>query len=131
MVDCLLSRHIGIRHGHELTGNESRVTEVKNVEWPDLLPIVDDEPPATVITSARWSDDGKTLTVRGVTSDNAETASVTVNGKPAKDSDYNFHRWEVALEANKTTKEVVATAKDAAGNEEKTPHRITVPAQGD
>ena len=43
---------------------------------------VDDLPPATMIRSVRR--DGGKIIVSGVTTDNGEIASVTVNGKPAK-----------------------------------------------
>ena len=38
-----------------LTGDESRVAEVKDLKWPKLLDPVDDVPPVTVITSIRRS----------------------------------------------------------------------------
>src|SRR5262249_53621769 len=36
-----------------LTGDESVVGEVRNVAWPKLLDMIDDLPPATIVTSVR------------------------------------------------------------------------------
>jgi hypothetical protein len=109
-----------------LTGDESRVAEVRNIAFPKLLDQVDDLPPATVITSATRSAGGKLL-VRGTTSDNGKVKKVLVNGREAKALTANFAEWEVILEAKKTRRvKLTAYAEDAAGNVEKRPHVIVV-----
>jgi len=114
-----------------ITGSESAVAEVHDVEFPQLLDPVDDLPPATVILSpARGHTaklDGDILVVRGTTTDNGRTRKVIVNGVPAKDVDYNFHRWEARLTGIQPGKlEIVARAEDESGNVEQTPHKLTV-----
>ena len=108
-----------------LTGDESEVTEVQNVDFPKLLDPIDDEPPATMITR-HWMEDGK-LVVEGTTTDNVETRQVTVNGVAARDVDYNFHRWRVRLDAALV---LTAFAVDAAGNRERTPHVLRIKGSG-
>ncbi|MBA4064289.1 MAG: hypothetical protein C0501_11370 [Isosphaera sp.] len=105
-----------------LTGNESRVTEVKGVAFPQPPAIADDLPPATVVTRV-IRESGKLL-VRGSCADDGTVAKVTVNGKDAKATAGNFAEWEVALDAG-TTK-IEARAEDAAGNVEQTPAVVTV-----
>jgi hypothetical protein len=104
-----------------LTGNESRVAEVKDVAFPQQPAIVDDLPPATVITNV-VKKDGK-LVVRGTTADNGPVKKVTVNGKEAKSLAANYSEWEVTLDA---AAELKALAEDAAGNVEKTPMVVKV-----
>lgn len=99
-----------------LTGNESRAAEVKDVSFPKFPQPADDLPPATVITRVSQKD-GKVL-VRGSTIDNGTVKRVTVNGKEATVTAANFAEWEVTLDA---TGELKAVAEDAAGNVEKTP----------
>jgi hypothetical protein len=109
-----------------LTGHESRVTEVKNIEFPKLLDPVDDLPPATVITHARRLDGNKVL-VRGTTSDNGTVKRVLVNGKPARPVAANFAEWEITLEGvPKGGLKVQAHGEDAAGNVEKRPHLLVI-----
>jgi hypothetical protein len=113
------------------TGDESRVAEVKDVEFPKLLDPVDDLPPATIITSPAMGSPAKlaggTLIVRGTTSDNFLTRRVTVNGIEAQSVDFNFHQWEARLSGVKPGKLVLeAKAEDAAGNLELTPHRLEI-----
>jgi archaellum component FlaG (FlaF/FlaG flagellin family) len=95
---------------------------------------VDDLPPATVITdpaagaTARLVDG--VLVIRGTTTDNTRSVRVVVNGVEARDVDFNFHQWEAkltGLEPGQLT--LTATAEDAAGNREQTPHRISVVVQ--
>jgi hypothetical protein len=105
-----------------LTGDESRVAEVRDVDFPRLLDPVDDLPPATVITHLTQQPDGKLL-VRGTTSDNGTVTKVLVNGRQTRAITANFAEWEVVLEA---TREVRAHAEDAAGNVERRPHVVTV-----
>lgn len=104
-----------------LTGNESRVAEVGETPFPELLDPVDDLPPATVITRVTRTN-GK-LTVRGTTSDNGEVRRVLVNGQPAKPLAENYAEWEVTLAA---APEVTAHAEDAAGNVETLVHTVAV-----
>jgi hypothetical protein len=106
-----------------LTGHESRVTEVKNIEFPKLLDPLDDLAPATVITHV--SRKGNKVTVRGVTSDNGVVKRVLVNGKQAKAVTPDFAEWEITLDSPRTgAVKLEAFAEDAAGNVEKRPHVV-------
>lgn len=114
-----------------LTGDESRVAEVHDVEFPKLLDPIDDEPPATIITypprGVAAKREGDRLVIRGTTTDNVQTKRVVVNGVEARDIDYNFHQWEAVLDnvpAGELT--IEAHAEDAAGNVEKSGHRLVV-----
>jgi len=114
-----------------LTGPTSRVKETAGVDFPQVLQPVDDTPPATIITSpARGITaklQGGKLHVQGVTTDNVRTKRVLVNGIPATDIDYNFHRWEVTLENLKPGPvKLIAGAEDEAGNVEQNPHELTI-----
>jgi hypothetical protein len=102
----------------QLTGDQSRVREVGDIAFPQLLDPVDDLPPATVITHCQCLDGGKLL-VRGTTADNGPVRRVLVNGKEARALRANFAEWEVVLEE---ADKVSAHAEDAAGNVEKLPH---------
>jgi hypothetical protein len=104
-----------------LTGNESRVAEVRDVVFPTPTAVVDDLPPATVIT--RVLRTGGRLTVRGTCTDNGTVKRLTVNGKDAKATAANFAEWEIVLDA---TAKLEAKAEDASGNVEKTPAVVTV-----
>lgn len=112
-----------------LTGDESRIAEVADIAWPKLLDPVDDEPPATMIT---WPGDGDVVTlqggalvIRGTSTDNGRTSRVVVNGTSADDVDYGYHQWQAKLTGIAPgTLTVTAHAEDAAGNTERTPHRI-------
>src|SRR5262249_57363076 len=100
-----------------LTGDESRVAEVRDVEFPKLLNPVDDLPPATVITHVARA--GGKLTVRGTTSDNGTVKRVLVNGKEARAVRPNFAEWEVVLdESGRGDVKLTAYAEDEAGNVE-------------
>jgi hypothetical protein len=106
-----------------LTGDESRVAEVKDVEFPKLLDPIDDLPPATVVTYVTRA--GRKLTVRGTTSDNGQVAKIVVNGQQARALGQNFSEWEAVL-MEAPAGEVRAHGEDAAGNVEKRPHTIVV-----
>jgi hypothetical protein len=109
-----------------LTGHESRVREVKDVEFPQLLDPVDDLPPTTVITHVRRST-GNQIVVRGTTADNGTVKRVVVNGKPAAPVAANFGEWEIVLEGvGKGEVRIEAHGEDAAGNVEKRPHVLIV-----
>ncbi len=105
-----------------LTGDESRVAEVRDVEFPKLLDPVDDLPPITVITHVERSAAGS-IRVRGTTSDNGTVKRVRVNGREAKALAANFSEWEITLEVGKG-QELHAHAEDAAGNVEPRPHVV-------
>jgi hypothetical protein len=102
------------------TGPDVRVAEVKGTPFPKLLDPVDDLPPATVITHVVRQKNGKLL-VKGVASDNGTITKVLVNGQPATPLRPNFAEWQATVDARG---EIVAHAEDAAGNVEKTPHRV-------
>jgi hypothetical protein len=110
-------------HSEEpLTGDESRVAEVKDVPFPRLLEPIDDLPPATVITHVGPLSGGK-LTVRGTAADDGTIKKVEVNGVAARPLSANFAEWEATLEGVKAPEvQLTARAEDAAGNVEKTPH---------
>jgi hypothetical protein len=120
-----------INDGHEyreerpLTGDESRVAEVHDVEWPELLHPVDDLPPATIVTSVQ--NKGGTLLVRGVSHDNGEIVGISVNDRKAKvlSSKSGVVDWTIELPAPADGR-LVASAKDAAGNVEQTGHQLSV-----
>src|SRR5262249_20896192 len=97
-----------------LTGDESRVAEVRGVAFPKLLDPVDALPPATVITHVKALPGGK-VRVRGTCSDNGTVKRVTVNGKEARLTSANFGEWEVVLEGVKGKGlKLTAKAEDAA-----------------
>ena len=108
------------REDPPFTGENSRVAEVQNVEFPTLLHPVDDRPPTTVITHVAPAAGGKLL-VRGTTADNGEVKQVLVNGREAKATAHNFARWEVVIDAPREAR-LTAAAIDAAGNGELLPH---------
>ncbi len=108
-----------------ITGDESRVKEVKDIPFPELLTPVDDLPPTTVIT--RVIRNGGSAVVRGVTADNGKVVKVTVSGRAAKATAPNFAEWEVVLyHLPPGELKLEAGAEDAAGNVEKTPMVLTV-----
>jgi hypothetical protein len=109
-----------------LTGDESRVAEVHDVEFPQLLDPVDDLPPATVITHLSRAGSNQVV-VRGTCSDNGKVKEVRVNGQPARALRDNFAEWEITLNipSGKSLK-LTAQATDEAGNTEMLPHVRTV-----
>ena len=107
----------------DLTGNESRVTEVKGIEFPKLLDPVDDLPPITVITHMRTRENN--LIVRGTTSDNGVVQRVLVNGREAKALSPNYAEWEIVIPIG--VSQLSAFAEDGAGNVEPRPHVLAVP----
>lgn len=106
-----------------LTGNESRVAKVKGIAFPRVLNPVDDLPPATIILSVRHQN-GKLL-VRGISHDNGEIVSVTVNKRPAKivSSSSGVIDWEITLPETEARR-IVAFATDRAGNVEQMAHVV-------
>jgi hypothetical protein len=109
-----------------LTGDESRVAEVKDVALPKVLDPVDDLPPTTVITHVLRAAGGKVV-VRGTTADNGTVKRVAVNGREARALSPNFAEWEVTLDGVPAgALRVQAHAEDAAGNVETRAHVIRV-----
>jgi hypothetical protein len=108
-----------------LTGDESRVAEVKDIQWPQLLDPVDDLPPATVITDVRREQDH--LVIRGVAHDNGDVHTVTVNGHQAQilADDAGVVDWQVTINPP-ADGQLTAFATDAAGNIEQTKHEVTL-----
>jgi G8 domain len=100
-----------------LTGDESRVAEVRGIPFPDLLNPVDDQPPATVITRVARTATG--WIVRGVAEDNGDVKQVLVNGIAARPVRDNFAEWEVVLNGTGDAQTLKAVATDARGNVEK------------
>jgi hypothetical protein len=107
------------------TGPDVRAAEVDPVPFPELLAPVDNLPPATSVTWVRRFGNG--VAVRGVTQDNGDIASVTVNGKAPRivSSHAGVTDWEIFLPPE--TRTVRASATDRAGNVEKLAHAMTVP----
>ena len=103
-------------------GEDLIVTRVGDVAFPDLLETVDDEPPATAILSIMRGEGG--MKVRGGSHDNGKIVKVSVNGKNATltRTSPGVVDWEISFKNEAT--EVVAGARDEAGNEELTPHKI-------
>jgi len=102
------------------TGKDVRAAEVASVPFPELLKPIDDLAPATLVTSVRKV--GGQLLVRGVSHDNGEITSITVNGRPAKvlETNAGVVDWEITLDAPRDGK-VSAAATDRAGNTEQVP----------
>jgi hypothetical protein len=109
-----------------LTGDESRVAEVRDIAFPTLLKPVDDLPPTTVITRIERLGAGR-VKVRGTAADNGSVTKVMVNDRPARAVAANFAQWEIVLEDKPTASwKVTAWAIDAAGNKEQRPHVVVV-----
>ena len=106
------------------TGPDARATEAKGIAFPQLLAPVDDLPPATLITSIQTS--GGQRTVRGVSHDNGEIATVSVNGRPATITTQHagVADWIITLAAPADGR-YLAQATDRAGNAERMPHKAT------
>jgi hypothetical protein len=107
-----------------LTGDESRVADVGNVPFPQLLDPVDDLPPMTVIT--RVVRDGQKLIVRGTAIDNTGVKGVKVNGVAAKSLSHDFAEWEAVLKYSRRSPRIEAQSEDIAGNVERTPMVLVV-----
>lgn len=116
----------GYREDKPLTGDESRVREVTDVVFPQLLDPVDDLPPTTVITHVSRQSDGSLL-VRGTASDNGTISRVVVSGIPAKATAPSFAQWEAILPAGGAASPLlVGHAEDSAGNIEQVKHEVAV-----
>lgn len=103
-----------------LTGRDVLVAEVKGTPFPKLLDPVDDLSPSTVVTHLIRQKDGKWL-VKGTASDNGTITKVVVNGRAATATRPNFAQWQATIDAHG---DLAAHAEDAAGNVERTPHRM-------
>jgi hypothetical protein len=81
-----------------------------------------------VITQSRRS--GEKVIVTGISHDNGDIVSVTVNGQQAKivANSAGVVDWSVEL-ALPSDGRITATAADRAGNVELTPHQIKVESQ--
>jgi hypothetical protein len=103
------------------TGAESRGAVVKDITFPELLAPVDDLPPATLITHVLDKDNQ--WLVRGVSHDNGEVATVTVNGLPAMitGQQAGVAEWEVSL-SRPVDGRLIAHAQDQVGNVEMLKH---------
>jgi len=108
-----------------LTGDESRVAEVKDVAFPQPPEGVDDLPPATVITRVIRAKG--VVTVMGSSSDNGAIKTVHVNGQKVSFRQGNFGEWLITLkDVPDGPMTIEARAEDAAGNVEKTPAVVMV-----
>lgn len=113
------------------TGQGVRSAVARNVAFPKILDPVDDDPPVTVITypiqGATVPISGGRLVISGAATDNAKILRVVVNGEEARDLGFNFHQWQAKLTGLRPGPlALTAYGVDSAGNDEKTPHRITV-----
>ena len=105
------------------TGRDARAAEVNGVTFPQLLAPLDDLPPATLITSIQMA--GVQRIVRGVSHDNSDIATVSINGHPAKITTQHagVADWTLTLDTP-ADGHYIATATDRAGNVELTPHDL-------
>ena len=110
------------------TGPEARATATKGITFPQLLAPVDDLPPATLMTSIQPA--GTKRSVRGISHDNGEIATVSVNGQRATITAQHagVADWIITLDAP-TDGRYLAKATDRAGNAELTPHEVIHCAQ--
>lgn len=90
---------------------------------------VDDLPPSTMITRISTASSEGRIRVVGAACDDYEIRRVVVNGVDARALRPNFAEWEVELDAAAAgAPEIIAHAEDAAGNVEKTPHKVLLGA---
>ena len=121
----LIGDGVDYRAEPPLTGDLSRVAEVRDVEFPGLLTPANDLPPSTVIMRVLRAEDGS-LRVRGVASSNTTIKIVRVNGHPAGPIGPDLSEWEVVLSGPDAAGKLVAAAEDVAGLAEATPHEWTL-----
>ena len=108
-----------------LTGDLSRVAEVRDVGFPTLLEPASDLPPATVITRVSRVADGS-LHVRGTTSSNGAIKAVRINGHPARPVASDLSEWEVVLTGDIAGGKLMAGAESETGLTETTPHELSI-----
>lgn len=108
--------------GRAMIGPDVVIKDAGDVEFPELLNPVDDEPPATAVLSQR--KEKQEWVVRGYSHDNGKIAKVMVNGAEAKltRTTAGVVDWEIRLK--KRPGRVMAFAIDAAGNREQTAHHL-------
>ncbi|WP_241180040.1 G8 domain-containing protein [Humisphaera borealis] len=104
------------------TGGEARAGIAAGVVFPQLLHLSDNLPPATLITQVRTEDNRRI--VSGVSHDNGEIATVSVNGQPATITARHagVADWTITLEAS-NDRAYVGRSVDRAGNVEHTTHQ--------
>jgi len=103
-------------------------TQPSSSVFPAPLDPTDDQPPVTVMTYLGPSRAGRVV-VRGVTADDGNVRAVRVNGHEARPLSPDYSQWEVELDrpaAGSGPWNLAATAVDAAGNVEQTPHQISI-----
>jgi len=105
------------------TGPEARAAIVNDVQFPELLAPRDEVPPATLITGIQAM--GKKHVLYGISHDNGEIKSVTVNGQAAEilTQQAGVADWTITLDLPPDSR-YSAQATDQAGNVEQMPHRI-------
>jgi len=118
-----ISNDAAYRSITDWTGPEARAAEVTFIAFPELLQPVDDAPPATLITSI--VSKGAKRIVSGISHDNGEIATITVNGHPAKITaqQAGVADWTLMLNAPADGR-YLAKATDRVGNAELTPHEV-------
>ena len=99
------------------------MTDVSDIDFPQLLDPIDDLPPATVITQVTPRE-GQLL-VQGTCSDNNAVKRVIVNGAAARATSDNFATWEITLDRSGHS-EIIAQGEDTAGNVEQLSHTLTL-----
>jgi len=104
------------------TGDDALAAEIADVAFPELLAPIDDLPPATLITGIRTV--GSKRIVRGVSHDDGEIATVTVNGRPAEilTQHAGVADWTITLEVPSDDR-FLARSVDRLGNSEQIPHQ--------
>lgn len=117
------------RHERTLTGDESRVSEIENPSFPQLLDPVDDQPPATVITHVRQTTDG--WLIQGTASDNGTIRQVLINDRPATSTRGDFEEWQITLKTLPANQTLQSTGTDIAGNTEVLPHVVALAESSD
>jgi hypothetical protein len=113
-----------------LTGDESRVADVKDIDWPKILDPIDDLPPATVITQVIPLGSGA-FKVIGFTSDNGQVKAIHVNDTVVKTKTPGTVDWEITLRTTSSdTVKIKAWAEDEAGNKEVLAHEMVLRIPG-
>ena len=106
------------------TGSDARAAQSKAVVFPQILTPVDDLPPSTLITGITAA--GARRVVSGVSHDDGEIATITVNGVPATITAQHagVADWNVTIDAPAYGR-YAAKAIDRAANEELIPHDVS------
>jgi hypothetical protein len=88
---------------------------------------VDDKPPVTVMIRISPIGRGR-IVVEGVTVDDGTIRTVRVNGREARPLAPNYLEWQLQIDAESPSGPLAlrASAEDAAGNVEPTPHCATI-----